>query len=62
VLLKRNSITNVRIWNNATKTTIHDGWVLLTEKGIHKCIDEKCANVSELFIDYKNVDDNCRVK
>lgn len=62
VLLKRNAITNIRLWNNTSKTVLHDGWVLMTEKGIFKCTDEKCTSAPESLVDYKNVDEMCRVK
>lgn len=62
VLLKRNAITNIRVWNNTTKTVLHDGWVLLNEKGIYKCVDQKCETVTDAVVDYKEVDDKCFVK
>lgn len=51
MLLKRNAVTNVRVWNNSTKTILHDGWVMMTENGVYKCADEKCNPAPEQLID-----------
>jgi hypothetical protein len=61
-LLKDGAITNVRIWNNSTKTVLHDGWVKLADTKVVKCQDQECKTTSDTLVDYSQIDDMCYMK